>query len=77
MPSEYSEKIKEIMTRELGQLGIFVIKKQCKNLGIDPDNIKKEDIPQLAKALGNVMKTFGGPEKGMKIENEIRRLMHQ
>ena len=76
MVSEYSEKIKEIMTRELGQLGVFVIKKQCKNLGIDPDNIKKDDIPQLAKTLGNVMKTFGGPEKGMKVEREIRRLMY-
>ncbi len=76
MASEYSEKIKEIMTRELGQLGVFVIKKQCKNLGVDPDNIKKEDILQLAKALGNVMKTFGGPEKGSQIEREIRRLMH-
>ena len=76
MTSEYSEKVKEIMTRELGQLGIFVIKKQCKNIGIDPDNIKKEDIPQIAKALGEVMKTFGGPEKGMLIEREIRRLIH-
>ena len=76
MASEYSDKVKEIMTRELGQLGVFVIKKQCKNLGIDPDNIKKEDIPQLAKALGNVMNTFGGPDKGMQIEREIRRLIH-
>ncbi len=75
MPSEYSVKIEEIMTRELGQLGKFVIKKQCRDLGIDPDNIKKEDVPKLARALGKVMMTFGGEEKAKEVEMEIRRLI--
>ncbi len=76
MTSEYSEKVEEIMTNELGQLGKFVIKKQCRDLGIDPDNIKKEDLPNLAKALGKVMVTFGGDEKAKEIEMKIRRLAH-
>ncbi len=76
MTSEYSEKVEEIMTNELGQLGKFVIKKQCMDLGIDPDNIKKEDLPKLAKALGKVMITFGGDEKAKEIEMKIRRLAH-
>ncbi len=75
MSSEYSEKIEAIMTRELGQLGKFVIKKQCKDLGIDPDNIKARDVPKLAKALGRVMVTFGGEEKAKEVEMEIRRLI--
>ncbi len=75
MPSEYSAKIEEIMVRELGQLGKFVIKKQCRDLGIDPDNIRDVDIPKLAKALGKVMVTFGGEEKARDIELEIRRLI--
>ncbi len=75
MPSEYSAKIEEIMVRELGQLGKFVIKKQCKDLGIDPDNIKESDLPKLAKALGKVMITFGGEDKAKEIELEIRRLI--
>ena len=74
MPTELSRKIEEIMTRELGQLGKFIIKKQCKDLGIDPENIKEENLPQLAKVLGKVMVTFGGEEKGRKIEMEIRKL---
>ncbi len=75
MPSEYSAKIEEIMVRELGQLGKFVIKKQCRDLGIDPDNIRDVDIPKLAKALGKVMVTFGGEEKARDIELEISRLI--
>ncbi len=75
MPSEYSVKIEEIMTRELGQLGKFVIKKQCRDLGIDPENIKEQDIPKLARVLGKVMLTFGGEEKAKQVEMEIRRLI--
>ncbi len=74
MPTELSKKIEEIMTREMGQLGKFIIKKQCKDLGVDPENIKKEDLPKISKALGKVMITFGGAEKGKRIEMEIRRL---
>ncbi len=74
MSSELSKKVEEIMTNELGQLGKFVIKKQCRDLGIDPDNIKKEDIPKLARALGKVMITFGGEDKAKEVEMKIRRL---
>ncbi len=77
MVTEYSQKVEEIMTRELGQLGKFVIKKQCRDLGIDPENIRKEDLPKLAKALGKVMLTFGGEEKAKMVEMEIRRLSHR
>ncbi|NPA74517.1 MAG: hypothetical protein GXO25_00325 [Euryarchaeota archaeon] len=75
MATEYSQKIEEIMTRELGQLGKFVIKKQCRDLGIDPENIQAEDLPKVAKAMGKVMVTFGGPDKAKKIEREIRHLI--
>jgi hypothetical protein len=74
MASELSKKVEEIMTRELGQLGKFVIKKQCKDLGVDPENIQPEDLPRIAKAMGKVMITFGGPEKAKSIEMEIRKL---
>ena len=76
MVTQYSKKIEEIMTRELGQLGTFVIKKQCRDLGIDAENIQKGDILKVARALGKVMVTFGGEEKARKVEMEIRRLSH-
>ncbi|MEM3396312.1 MAG: hypothetical protein QW620_05695 [Thermoplasmata archaeon] len=74
MTSQISEKVYNIMGREMGHIGRFIVQKQCKDLGINPDDIKPEELPKIAKALGDVMKTFGGEEKGKAIEAEIKRL---
>ncbi|MCX8173595.1 MAG: hypothetical protein N3F63_03170 [Thermoplasmata archaeon] len=74
MTSPISEKVYNIMGREMGHIGRFIVQKQCKDLGINPEDIKTEDLPKIAKALGDVMKTFGGEDKGKAIEAEIRRL---
>ncbi|MEM3445424.1 MAG: hypothetical protein QXJ27_07395 [Thermoplasmata archaeon] len=76
MTSQLSEKVYNIMGREMGHIGKFIVQKQCKDLGINPDDIKVEDLPRIAKALGDVMKTFGGEEKGRAIEMEIKKLGH-
>ena len=68
------EKLVEIMTREMGTLGKFIVKKQCTENGINPDNIRKEDLPVLANALYKVMLTFGGQEKAEKLKKEILSL---
>ena len=68
------DEIVKIMTREMGTLGKFIVKKQCSENGIDPDNIRKEDLPVLANALYKVMLTFGGPEKAEKVKKEILAL---
>lgn len=74
MPSEVTRKVHNIMAREMGHLGKFIVTKQCKNLGINEDNIKSTDLARLAKALGEVMTTFGGKDKANKIKNEIKRI---
>jgi len=76
MTSQLSEKVYNIMAREMGHIGKFIVQKQCKDLGINPEDIKPEDLPKVGKALGDVMKTFGGEEKGRAIESEIKRLGH-
>jgi hypothetical protein len=58
----------------MGQLGKFIVNKQCKDNGIDPDNIGEADLQTLAKALKTVMETFGGPDKARTVEQEIRKL---
>jgi hypothetical protein len=58
----------------MGQLGKFIVDKQCNDNGIDPENITKEDIQLLSKAFKEVMLTFGGPDKARMVENEIRKL---
>ena len=74
MTSELSRKLQSIMAREMGQLGKFIIQKQCKDLGIDPENVATENLPTLSKALGKVMLSFGGEAKSQNIEREIRKL---
>jgi len=71
---ELTKKIQDIMTAEMGQIGVFIVSKQCRDLGIDPENIAPEDLNDLAKALGKVMLTFGGSEKAKKIEQQIKKL---
>jgi hypothetical protein len=74
MTSELSRKLQSVMAREMGQLGKFIIQKQCKDLGIDSEEIKPENLPQLSKALFKVMVTFSGEAKAQNIEREIRKL---
>ena len=74
MATELSRKVHNIMAREMGQLGKFIVNKQCSTLGLDPDNIHEADLPKLAKAFGEVMLTFGGTEKAKNVEMEVKRL---
>ena len=36
------------MTRELGNVGPLVVKKHCKNIGLDSDNLTKGDLLRFA-----------------------------
>lgn len=74
MTSEISRKVQNIMAREMGQLGKFIIQKQCKDLALDPEELKPENLPVLSKALGKVMLSFGGDMKAQAIEREIKKL---
>jgi hypothetical protein len=74
MTSELSRKLQNVMAREMGQLGKFIVQKQCKDLGIDSENVEPANLPALSKALGKVMISFGGEAKALAIEREIRKL---
>ena len=74
MTSELSRKVQNIMAREMGQLGKFIIQKQCKDLNMDPEELRAENMAVLSKALGKVMLSFGGEMKAQAIEREIRKL---
>ncbi len=74
LPTEISKKIYSIMAREMGHLGKFIVEKQCKDLGIDPEEIDEENLDKVADAIRNVMVSFSGEEKAKKIWMEIKRL---
>jgi len=77
MSEELTKKIQDMMNREMGHIGLFIVSKQCRDLGIDPEDIGLEDLSDLAKALGKVMLTFGGSEKATKMERDIKKLLNE
>ena len=74
MPTELSVKLQNIMAREMGHMGKFIIKKQCADLNIDPDNIQPEHIDTLANAFLKAVVMFTGQEKAKALQEEIKRL---
>jgi len=74
MATELSRKVHNLMAREMGSMGKFIIGKQCRDLGLNPDDISKGNLEKLSKAIGKVMVSFGGKEKALKIADEIRKL---
>lgn len=74
MGNHLSVEINGIMEREMQDMGLFIVKKQCYIIGADPDNIQPSDLPALAGKLSEVMRTFGGYEKARKIYKEIKKL---
>ena len=73
MPSELSIRIFDIMSNEMGDLGPHIVRKQCKDLQVNPDEIYKEDLPRVAKVLSEVMVSFGRDEAN-KIYKAINKL---
>jgi tetratricopeptide (TPR) repeat protein len=74
MTTKLSEKIKDIMTKELQSMGTSVLEKQCQDLEIDTNEIEPEDLPALAGRLSEIIKTCAGFEKARCVYREIRKL---
>jgi len=62
----------DIMSKEMGEMGPFIVKKQCEQLGLDCDDINEGDVPKLARALSETMRSFG-QDRAKKVYSEIRR----
>ena len=60
-PALISQRLHDIMERELGTFGHFVLKKQCNDLGIILEEINPEELPALSKALSGAMAGFQRP----------------
>lgn len=71
---ELKDKVIEVIVREMGIMGKFIVKKQCMEIGIDLENITPGDLPALAEAMAKVMKTFGGDERAEKLKKELLAL---
>jgi hypothetical protein len=74
MTTEISRKIHNLMAKEMGHMGKFIIKKQCDDLGLKPDEIKLEDLPKLSQAVMRAIVVFTGQDKAKRVAMDIKRL---
>jgi tetratricopeptide (TPR) repeat protein len=75
MTSELSHMIYDIMSNEMGELGPHIVRKQCRDIQVNPDAIRKEDLPRVARVLSEVMLSFGR-EEAKKIYTAINKLQN-
>jgi hypothetical protein len=72
--NELSMKVLGIMEESpLGDMSIFVLKKQCSDAGLDPDEMGPEDIVTISEKMRSVLPFFIG-ERADCVVNRIRRL---
>lgn len=69
----YSEQLYILVERELGEVGRYVLEKQCRDLNIDPSNIEKESLPRLSRIFFGLMSRFGD-DKAKRISVAINSL---
>ncbi len=64
------------MRREFGDIGGFVLEKQCSDIDIDPNSIESKDIPRLSRILAGLVSKFGD-DKSNKVFIEINKLIKE
>ena len=74
MPTEISRKLQNLMAKEMGHMGKFILKKQCDDIGIIMDDIKQSDLPKVADAIHQAIIVFTGKDKAARVDKEIRSL---
>jgi tetratricopeptide (TPR) repeat protein len=74
MGSDVSRSVSEILGREMGPAGAAIMERQCRQLGLDRENLQAEDLPGLAGRLSEVMRVMGGHQKANRIYQQIRKL---
>ncbi len=73
MSREISHKIQEFMRNEFGEMGENILRKQCVEIGIMPDEISVADLEELSDSVFNAVRYFMGMEKARKVKEGIRR----
>ena len=73
MATNLSVRINGLMFREMSDLGPLIVKKKCKDVGLDPENIRTEDLILLSRAISEAMSSFGA-DKAKRIYHEISKL---
>jgi len=66
-----SVEIKRLVSREVGAMGEHILRKQCADNAIDPDDIHVEELGLLSRALFDAVKGFTGVEKAERVKRSV------
>ena len=65
--------LKALEGSSLGRMSVYILSKQCLDLGIDLENMAEKDIPKLAERLRQVLPFFLGEETD-EVVRELNKL---
>lgn len=70
--NKISEKLRDYL-KETVVMGDFILKKQCLDLGINPENISEENLKDLADRISKASEMFLGYENSLELKACIER----
>lgn len=70
--SELGERLYRYLEWAVPFNGRHILTKQCHDMGIEPGDIRNEDLEELAKRVGEACEMFLGHEGAHKLERNIR-----
>ena len=71
--SDIGRLLQSYVERAIPNMGSFILKKQCDDLGLDLADVPEERLEELAERLSDASEMFLGYEKSQKLKWEIIR----
>lgn len=70
--NDLSERLLKYLENTVPSMGKFILHKQCKDLGIDPENITKENLDDLSHYIARATEMFLGFDKSEELKRVIK-----
>ena len=69
---DLSSRLSIYMEKKTPTMGVFILKKQCADLGISFDDIPEEMLDQLAERLAEAVEMFLGYDESNTLKRQIK-----
>jgi len=70
-PLSVGNEIRRLLEEELGEMGVLTYKKQCWDIGLNPERLKMEDIARVARGVARALAPIIGQDKSNLVEKKI------
>ncbi|MCK4718762.1 MAG: tetratricopeptide repeat protein, partial [Thermoplasmata archaeon] len=72
-PISLGIEIRRLLENEMGEMGVLTYKKQCWDIGLNPDRIAMKDVTMVARGVARAVSPIVGHDRSKKIEKSIVR----